>query len=304
MEINGVLIINKGKGMTSHDVVAEVRKILHMRKVGHTGTLDPDATGVLPLCAGRATRLAQFFLSSDKEYEAVLVFGVRTDTQDGTGNIVSEEKNLNFGEKEVREVFSKLTGEIEQIPPMVSAIRHKGKRLYELARKGKEVERASRKVRIFELEIISCEIPRVRFRVVCSKGTYIRTLCADIGDMLTCGAHQAELTRIRSGPFKLSDSVTLEELRRLSNPEERIIPPETALLHLPSVEARGWLRELVKKNMVLRPGIESAEIPENLKTGEFVRINNQGGGLLAIGVVEEISGDKPAAVKVLHLLKA
>ncbi len=292
-ELNGILIIKKERGMTSHDVVAEVRKILHTRKVGHTGTLDPDATGVLPVCVGRATKLSQFFLSSDKEYEATLVLGIRTDTQDSTGNIVSEVKELNFGEKEVQEVFSKLTGEIQQIPPMVSAVRYKGRRLYELARKGEEVEREPRKVQIFNLEILSCQIPRIRFRVVCSKGTYIRTLCADIGDMLGCGAHQAELTRLRSGLFRLGDSVTLKELRELPNPGERIIPPDAALSHLPSVEVRDWFGEVMKKNTLLS-GVGVAGLPERLKTGEFVRISNSRGELLAIGVVEAGAGVKVA----------
>ena len=292
-ELNGILIIKKERGMTSHDVVAEVRKILHTREVGHTGTLDPDATGVLPVCVGRATKLAQFFLSSDKEYEATLVLGIRTDTQDSTGDIVSEVKNLDIGGKEVQEVFSKLTGEIQQIPPMVSAVRYKGRRLYELARKGEEVERAPRKVRIFELEIISCQPPLIRFRVVCSKGTYIRTLCADIGDMLGCGAHQAELIRLRSGLFRLSDSVTLKELRELPNPGERIIPPDAALSHFPSVEVRDWFGEIMKKNALIS-SVNVTGMPEGLKAGEFVRVSNSRGELLAVGVVEADAGVRVA----------
>ena len=291
--MNGMLIINKERGMTSHDVVAEARKILHTKKVGHTGTLDPDATGVLPLCVGRATKLSQFFLSSDKEYEATLVLGVRTDTQDSTGKIVSEVGELDFGEKEVLEVLSKFTGEMEQIPPMVSAVRHRGKRLYELARKGKEVERTPRKVRIFKLEIMSCRFPRIRFRVVCSKGTYIRTLCADMGDMLGCGAHQAELTRIRSCPFKLSDSVTLKELRELGNPEERIIPPDAALSHLPCVKVKDWFGQVMKKNALISD-VDVAGSPEGLETEKFVRIDNSRGELLGIGAVEANAGMRVA----------
>lgn len=291
--MNGVIIINKECGMTSHDVVAEVRKILRMRTVGHTGTLDPDATGVLPVCVGRATKLSQFFLSSDKEYEATLVFGVRTDTQDSTGNVVSEVREMNFVKKEVEEAFSKLTGEIEQVPPMVSAVRHKGRRLYELARKGEEVERAPRKIQIFKLEIINCQLPRVRFRVVCSKGTYIRTLCADTGDMLGCGAHQAELTRVRSGPFRLSDSVTLKELRELDNPEEKIIPPDAALSHLPSVKVKDWFGEIMKKNTLIS-SVSIAGLPESLKAGEPVRINNSREELLGVGLMEANAGIRVA----------
>lgn len=235
MKMNGVLIIDKPRGITSHDVVDEIRRLFHIRKVGHTGTLDPDATGVLPVCVGKATKIAQFLLSSDKEYEAVMILGIRTDTQDSTGKVISRVEKLNFGEKEVRDTFSNFTGELEQIPPMVSAVRYKGKKLYELARQGIEIERAPRKIRIFELNIMDCEIPRIRFKVVCSKGTYIRTLCLDIGDMLGCGAHQAELIRLRSGPFKLSDAITLKELKEMSNPEKKLIPPEQALSHLQKV---------------------------------------------------------------------
>jgi tRNA pseudouridine55 synthase len=255
-ELNGILIIKKERGMTSHDVVAEVRKILHTREVGHTGTLDPDATGVLPVCVGRATKLAQFFLSSDKEYEATLVLGIRTDTQDSTGDIVSEVKNPDIGDEEIQEVFSKLTGEIQQIPPMVSA-------------------------------------PLIRFKVVCSKGTYIRTLCADIGDMLDCGAHQAELIRLRSGLFRLSDSVTLKELRELPNPGERIIPPDAALSHFPSVEVRDWFGEIMKKNALIS-SVNVTGMPEGLKAGEFVRVSNSRGELLAVGVVEADAGVRVA----------
>ena len=299
-KLSGVLIINKPCGITSHDVVAEIRRILHTRRVGHTGTLDPEATGVLPVCVGPATKIAQFFLSSDKEYAATMTLGVRTDTQDAVGKVISTVEKLDFGEKEVESAFSHFVGEIEQIPPMVSAVRHKGKKLYELARQGKEVEREPRRVRILELEIVSCELPQVSFRVSCSKGTYIRTLTSDIGDRLGCGAHQSELTRLRSGPFRLSDAITLKELKEMPHPESRIIPIKKALSHLPAIEVRDWFGKFIRKNA----SVSSADIVESprVHSGELVRINNSRGDLLAVGEVQTIAGEKATTVKVLRPL--
>ena len=299
-ELNGVLIINKPRGITSHDVVAEIRRILHTRRVGHTGTLDPEATGVLPICVGAATKIAQFLLSSDKEYAATMTLGVRTDTQDAAGKVISTVEKLDFGEKEVESAFSHFVGEIEQIPPMVSAVRYKGKKLYELARQGKEVEREPRRVKILELEIVSCELPQVSFRVACSKGTYIRTLTSDIGDRLGCGAHQAELTRLRSGPFRLSDAITLKELREMPHPELRIIPIKKALSHLPAIEVRDWFGKFVSKNAL----VSSADIVESprLHSGELARILNSRGELLGVGEVQTVVDEKAATVKVLRPL--
>ena len=297
--LDGLIIIDKSQGMTSHDVVSEVRRILHTRKVGHTGTLDPDATGVLPICVGRATKIAQFLLATDKEYEAMLILGVRTDTQDSTGNVLSKVDTLDFGEDEVKAVFSQFVGEIQQIPPMVSAVRYKGVRLYELARKGKEVERTPRKIHIFKLEITKIQLPQVEFKVTCSKGTYIRKLCADIGDTLGCGAYQARLKRTKSGPFNLRDAITLKELADSPNPKEKLIPIDIALSHFPSVNARRWLVELLKKNAVIS---DVNNIPSNIRIGEFVRINGPDEKLLAIGKVETISGTG-IQIKVLKLLE-
>ncbi len=300
-ELSGVLIINKMSGMTSHDVVAEVRRLLHKRKAGHTGTLDPEATGVLPICVGAATKIARFLLSSEKEYMATMVLGVRTDTQDSAGKIVSSVKKIDVGEQRIREAFSRFTGEIEQIPPMVSAVRYKGRKLYELARQGKEVERVPRKVKIFELEILSCMIPRITFRVVCSKGTYIRMLTSDIGDILGCGAHQAGLVRLRSGPFKLSDAVTLKELKRMPHPEERIVPVEGALSHLPLVKVRDWFGDLLRKNATITEA-DTVDFSQ-AGHGEVVRIGNCRGELVAVGVVEKVTGSGDVAVRVACLLK-
>ncbi len=222
--MDGILNINKPKGMTSHDVVLRVRKVFRLKKVGHAGTLDPDATGVLVICLGKATKAVRFLVNDNKEYEAVMILGISTDSQDASGRVLKKVDELKVSELEVRKALEKLQGQTDQIPPMLSAIHYQGKRLYQLARQGKVVERAPRKIKIFSLEILEMELPRVKFHVVCSKGTYIRTLCADAGEILGCGAHQAELVRIRSGNFHIRDSLTLEELRETTHPEPFLLP--------------------------------------------------------------------------------
>jgi len=183
-----------------------------MRKAGHAGTLDPNATGVLLVCLGDATKLFQYLQEGEKEYEATLTLGVETDTLDASGNVTRTTDPKEITEEQIANVFSGFLGEIEQIPPMFSAVKVGGQRLYKLARKGIEIERPPRQVTIYELEILGIKNPLVKFRVVCSKGTYIRTLAADIGTALSCGAHLSELTRTRSGFFDLSDAVTLAEI--------------------------------------------------------------------------------------------
>ncbi len=196
-----------------------------MKKVGHTGTLDPEATGVLTICLGKATKAVKFLINHDKEYEGTMILGISTDTQDGSGRILKEVDELQVSEAQIREVAKHFQGEIEQIPPMVSAIHHHGIRLYQLARQGKVVERTPRKVKI-SFKILEVELPKVRFNIVCSKGTYVRTICADIGEALGCGAHQAELVRIRSGRFYIKDSISLEQLREAPHPEDFLSPWE------------------------------------------------------------------------------
>ncbi|MDE6167837.1 MAG: tRNA pseudouridine(55) synthase TruB, partial [Acetatifactor sp.] len=184
--MNGIIIVNKEAGYTSHDVVAKLRGICGQRKVGHTGTLDPAAVGVLPVCLGTATRLCDLLADRDKEYVAELLLGVETDTQDTTGRVTAEH-SVKIEEEEIRRICQGFVGEYEQIPPMYSALKVNGKKLYELAREGKEVERRARPVQIYSLEVLDCRLPVVTLRVSCSKGTYIRTLCADIGEKLGVG---------------------------------------------------------------------------------------------------------------------
>ena len=182
--IHGIINVYKEKGFTSHDVVAKLRGIVGQKKIGHTGTLDPDATGVLPVCLGKATKLCDLLTDKDKTYEAVMLLGMTTDTQDITGRILEEKSTETLTADKVREVIESFIGDYDQIPPMYSALKVNGKKLYELAREGKVVERKARPVKILDIRIIEMDLPRVRMEVSCSKGTYIRTLCHDIGEQL------------------------------------------------------------------------------------------------------------------------
>lgn len=218
--INGIINIYKIKGFTSHDVVAKLRGIVKQKKIGHTGTLDPDATGVLPVCLGSATKLCDMLTDKEKEYIAKVQLGVTTDTQDMTGTVLSE-KEVNVTESLVREMIQSFVGLYEQIPPMYSALKVNGKKLYELARQGKEVERKARPVTIHYIEILDMALPQITIKVGCSKGTYIRTLCHDLGEKLGCGAAMASLERTKSGQFSLDTAITLEELEeKLKNSGE------------------------------------------------------------------------------------
>lgn len=213
--MNGIIVVDKPGGMTSHDIVLFIRRRFAIKKVGHAGTLDPMATGALILLLGNATKSSGTLIEDDKEYEGVLRLGIRTDTHDSEGRVISSKAASHITEAEIREVFNSFMGEIEQVPPMVSAVRHKGEKLYELARRGIEVERRPRRVTIHDIKIRDINLPDIRFSVRCSKGTYIRKLADDIGENLGCGAHLIELRRIRSGTFALDNAVTFDELRKL-----------------------------------------------------------------------------------------
>lgn len=214
--LNGFLNIKKEKGFTSHDVVAIVRRTLHIKKVGHTGTLDPDAEGVLPICVGKATKLSDLVMNGNKTYVATLKLGATTTTEDSSGEVL-ETKPVDFDENKIKEAILNFIGDIEQIPPMYSAIKVGGKKLYELAREGKEIERKSRKVTIEDIKILKFLPPdAVEIEVKCSKGTYIRTLCSDIGKYLGCGGHMATLVRTGTGNFSINDGITLGELKEFA----------------------------------------------------------------------------------------
>lgn len=218
-EMDGMLIVDKPSGMTSHDVVEFIRRKFEIKKVGHAGTLDPSVTGVLIILIGAATKLSSRFANDDKEYEATLILGKKTDSGDAEGKVLSVGDFSKITKVHIEEIFDGFKGKIEQVPPMVSALRFKGKRLYELARRGREVPRKPREVYIKELKIKNIDIPRVDFSVVCSKGTYIRKLCDDIGDKLGCGGHLSYLRRLRSGEFTIEKAVSVEKLKSLSSSE-------------------------------------------------------------------------------------
>lgn len=212
--MDGIIVVHKEKGFTSFDVVAKLRGILKQRKIGHTGTLDPDATGVLPVCLGCATKLCDMLTDTTKVYEAELLLGITTDTQDTSGTIL-EERAVEVTEEEVRNVIATFVGEQKQIPPMYSALKVDGKKLYELAREGKTVERKARDIRIDNIEVLEVALPKVRMVVTCSKGTYIRTLCHDIGTKLGCGGAMASLIRRKTAGFVLEEAKTLEEIESI-----------------------------------------------------------------------------------------
>ena len=218
--MDGVINIYKEAGWTSFDVVAKMRGILKIKKIGHTGTLDPAATGVLPVCIGKGTKKVESFMADDKVYRAVMLLGVTTDSQDMTGEVLTRTE-VNADERQVREAVMSFVGGYNQLPPMYSAKKVGGKKLVDLARKGVEVERKPRFVNIMDIDIEEMNLPRVTMKVTCSKGTYIRTLCHDIGQKLGCGAAMESLVRTRVGRFKLEDAVKLEDLQRFAD-EDRL----------------------------------------------------------------------------------
>jgi tRNA pseudouridine55 synthase len=259
--MDGILLLHKPVGVTSHDCVLKVRKLLKIKKVGHTGTLDPDVSGVLPICIGKATKIVELLTGTNKTYEGEVTLGFSTTTEDASGEIVEEKKvDRPIQRNEIERVFQQLTGEIEQTPPMYSAVKVNGKKLYEYARAGIEVERPTRIVTIHELtllddrEIFTGDTVSFRFRVTCSKGTYVRTLAVTIGEMLGFPAHMSHLIRTASGLFTLDQCLTFAEVEeKLKNNElaAALVSIEQALSHLPKYQINGKVAEKVKNGAVL-----------------------------------------------------
>lgn len=252
--IHGILNIRKEKGYTSHDVVAKLRGITGQKKIGHTGTLDPEAIGVLPVCLGKATKLCELLTDKDKTYETVLLLGKTTDTQDIYGKVLAEKDTESLCEEAVKEAVFSFVGEYAQIPPMYSALKVNGKKLYELARSGQVVERKARQVKIYDIRLLEMSLPRVRISVTCSKGTYIRTLCQDIGEKLGCGGCMEELLRTRAGRFAMEDSKTLEEIRNAfkeNGLKELLVPVDDMFSETPKVFVEGKWEVLAKNGNVL-----------------------------------------------------
>lgn len=237
--INGIININKEKGFTSHDVVAKLRGIVGQKKIGHTGTLDPDATGVLPVCLGKATKLCDMLTDKNKTYETTLLLGIETDTQDITGEVLDKTDNISCTKEEVESCIYSFVGEYLQVPPMYSALKVNGKKLYELAREGKTIERKARPVEILDITIMEINIPEVKMSVTCSKGTYIRTLCHDIGLQLGVGGCMKELKRTRVSTFVIEHSLTLAQVQELKDRGELlncIKPIDSVFTHLERFE--------------------------------------------------------------------
>ena len=274
--INGIMNIYKEAGFTSHDVVAKLRGIVKQKKIGHTGTLDPDAVGVLPVCFGSATKLCDMMTDKTKEYEAIMRLGVKTDTQDLSGRVL-EECKVCVSKEAVEAAIMHFVGGYEQIPPMYSALKVNGKKLYELARQGREVERQPRHVDILSINILEMNLPDVRFVVSCSKGTYIRTLCADIGDKLACGAAMAALKRTRVGSFKIEDAITLSKVQELAASgqcEDYVVAPDYIFMEYAGAVVTPEAENALANGNKLR--LNQVEIKDNcyLKEGDLIRIYN------------------------------
>ncbi len=269
---HGMINVYKEKGYTSHDVVAKLRGICKQKKIGHTGTLDPDAVGVLPVCLGNATKLCDMLTDKEKEYIAEFKLGITTDTQDISGKVL-EERDVSVSKQQAEDAVMSFVGHYDQIPPMYSALKVNGKKLYELAREGKEVERKSRPVTIFEIEILEEKFPEFMIRVRCSKGTYIRTLCHDIGQKLGCGAVMTSLMRTKSGSFRIEDAYKLDEIQKKADEgdlESIVIPTEKMFEHLPIVRANKNADKALANGNQLKREEYICEI--KLKAEEQVRL--------------------------------
>ena len=295
--MNGIIIIKKEKGYTSHDVVAKLRGILHTKKIGHTGTLDPDAVGVLPVCIGKATKVCDLLTDKEKTYLAEVKLGITTDTLDMTGKTLTEKK-VTVTPEEIERCLSSFRGEIQQIPPMYSAIKVNGKKLYELARQGKEIKRKPRKVTIYELLLRDMALANNEFtiEVTCSKGTYIRSLCQDIGEKLGCGAAMKSLVRTRVGRFTLEKARTLGEMEALAKDGE----VETVLIPIDQVfdmyrrcDVQEPAMKFLRNGNLVKP--EFCRL-KDIEDGEQVRIYGTEGEFYAIYRYE-------ATDNMLHIVK-
>jgi tRNA pseudouridine55 synthase len=284
-----IVSLNKPKDITSQDAVTKVKRILRARKAGHTGTLDPIATGLLLICINRATRLASYFSSLDKEYKTVMKLGEASDTQDAYGKVISRCDDINIDQRLIEDICESFEGPILQMPPMFSAIKHKGKPLYKLARKGVQIKRKPREVMIHKIKVLKIAPPLITFSAVCSKGTYIRTLCHDIGEKLGTGAHLHELERTAIGPFNVKDSLTREELLTL----DKDSPAGKGFYSID--EALSWMPELAVNSSLLRNvrnGIpltisQCNGFSDEMKTSDGIRIKSPDSEVLAIGSYNE-----------------
>ncbi|MEK7704255.1 MAG: tRNA pseudouridine(55) synthase TruB [Myxococcota bacterium] len=280
--MHGVLIVDKPAGPTSHDVVVAMRKALREKKVGHTGTLDPVATGVLPLVLGDGTKIARYLTGHDKTYRATVCLGITTDTHDTAGRVVAEHP-VEVSETAVREALASFRGEIEQVPPMYSAKKVQGQKLYELARQGVEIERESKRVTIHTLEVIEVALPDVTLELRCSAGTYVRVLAYDLGQKLACGAHLKELRRLAVGSFTLADAVGLEAA--IDDPElakSRIISLDRALIGIPRIDLPSHVARLIASGYQLSVAdLRTLDTP-TFANDTVLTLGVDGGGVVAV----------------------
>ena len=280
--MDGLLLIDKPAGWTSHDAVNFIRRSIKEKRVGHTGTLDPDATGLLLVLVGKATRLARYHDDDEKEYVCVMTLGTETDTQDASGSVIEELPVPELGREDVEAIFGRFKGEISQTPPMYSAVKVGGQPLYKLARKGEEIERQARTVVIRELEIISAEPPEITFRVVCSKGTYIRTLCSEIGRAMGTRAHMKTLRRTTAGGYPVAGALDISDKPAGEIISGRVIPVSEMLGHLPEVTVDDEAAAGVKDGR--RPAAHSITATAGHPAeGSPVRVTDASGRLLAVG---------------------
>ena len=291
--MNGVLVLDKPKGITSHKAVSEVNKIIKAKRAGHTGTLDPFATGVLPICFNNATKIIPYMKNDFKKYEAVIHLGISTDTLDNTGKVLEERDPGIFNKDVIIDAFSKYKGKIKQIPPMFSAIKKDGVRLYELARRGVEVERTPREVTINKIELVEFDSPFIRFKVECSRGTYIRVLAEDISNDLGCGGHLTELRRIESDGFNIDKALTIEDIK---NGHIELTSLNDALSHMKVVKVSSDLasqirqgKQIKKSHMDLNdlPDFEAGDHLKIYEDSSLVSISEATVGMSELGNVED-----------------
>ena len=278
--MNGIVIVDKPQGWTSQDVVSKLRGVLQTRRIGHGGTLDPMATGVLPVFVGRGTRGVEFFEHAEKTYETVLQLGIATDTEDITGTVL-EEKAVSVTEAEFLEILNQFRGKIQQVPPMYSALKVNGQKLCDLARKGREVERQPREIEIFLLDCLEFTGTTARLRVRCSKGTYIRTLCKDIGQALGCGGCMAELRRVQAGEYTIEEAVPLAELIETADPESYLRPVDSMFRNYPAVTLSAKQELRCRNGNSFSMAMEAGTYRAYGQNGEFLMLAKVEDGVMS-----------------------
>ena len=296
--MDGVIVIRKEKGFTSHDVVAKLRGILHMKKIGHTGTLDPDAEGVLPVALGKATRLVDMITDKEKTYEAVMRLGVVTDTQDMSGTVLSQTTELSVTEEELCTVVSSFVGDYMQVPPMYSALKVNGKKLYELAREGKVIERKARDIEVFDIKVESIDLPEVTMTVHCSKGTYIRTLCNDIGERLGCHGCMKSLLRVRVAGFDLEHALTLSQIQSKVDEGcfDMVMPVDGVFENLPAVHTASDADKLVRNGNKI-PAVLTDYLKHSADSDIRYRVYNHEGIFVGVySYLDETGEFKPVKI--------